>query len=461
MPLRVAENRILYRIPLNAPEDLDRLVFFHGLDAFGVIGPNLGSQRPVLTRQAYYPYPKLPKALYLFAPADRLDQYSPAERHEYIFSHADAYLFRWNQDHPESRLNARGTSPDFEPDRHGQYIHCDAGHSWVHDPLHYDPDEQPSGPHQATAEETISGRSLLDNRFDDYERAVGALLRSWVIACDRFDLLPDKCRNRSSTDRRTTLEERYSRLVPKGADPSENSLRATADWLLSLVPEDHPLLEHAHFSDEVFSYEPVTGESRLLSYSEVRALEQALLGLGHAGDRDEIETILNQPQHLKHLVHPVSLDTAVPHEVVHQDNLYSATAMAYFLAGLNGDRPHAQVMGYFQVLEHVMHVEIRKRKLQPLLQAMPSSDLERCYAIALGGEEDALSVRGPKGKLDRAALAGLLIKEMRNPAVHAGSARPGQAPPVRPYAAYQFEPRFRQLVRIAREIARYWVSRSG
>lgn len=461
MALRVAENRVLYRIPLNAADDLESLIFFHGLDAFGVVAPHLGSRRPVLTRQAYYAYPELPKALYLFAPLDSIERQAPAERHEFIFSRADAYLFRWNETHPESRLNARGNSPDFEPDRDGQYIHCDGGHTWVHDPMHCDPDERDPGPFWANAEETASGRTLLDARFDQYEQAVGGLLQSWVIACYRFDLLPDKYRTESGSSASSLMEERYSRLVPKGMQPTPESLNATAEWLLSLVPSDHPLRDNIHFRDEVFTYQPVTADVTLLSYREVQALERMLLGLGHDGDRDGIETILKDPRRLKHYVQPVPLDTPIPHEHVRQESLYSGTAMSYFLAGLNGDRPHAQVLGYFQVLEHAMHTQLEKGGLQSLLEAMPDAVLGQCYTTAIGGEADALQARGPNGGLNRATLTNLITKEMRDPSVHAGNPRPGQSPPVDPYAAHQFQPRFRQTVAITREIARYWVSQTA
>ncbi|MDG4868646.1 hypothetical protein P8631_11605 [Guyparkeria sp. 1SP6A2] len=462
MALRVSENHVLYRVALNGSDEIDRLIFFHGLEAFGVVGPHLGSQRPVITRQAFYAFPQLPKALYLFVPLEQLDGKAAAERHDIVFRHADAYLFRWNHEHPESRLNARGSVPTFESERNGQYIHSDAGHTWVHDPFRCDIEEKASaGPQRVTAEEVCSGQCLIDHHFKAYEQAIERLLDCWVVACDRFELLDQASPAESNPERRGSLEQRLCRTFPKVQHPTSDWAESVARTLLSQVPEDHPLLDQAHFSKDLFTYEPAFGESPLLSHSVVMRLEQDLMSLGYHAETDGLEQILFEDRFLRHFVQPHGLDNPIPHGVVRENKLYDELAMAYFIAGLDADRPHAQALGFYQAIEYTIQPKGNaEAAVQRYLQNMNTAELQRCYKIAIEGAEDALQLRGGKGGIDRGAMAELIVTEMRNPTVHSGTSRSGQHPAIHPYASQQFTPRFRQLVRLSREVARHCVAKS-
>ncbi|MFO7581761.1 hypothetical protein [Guyparkeria sp.] len=464
MAVRMSEKHVLHRIPLNGADDIDRLIFFHGLEAFGVVGPNLGSQRPVITRQAFYAFPQLPKALYLFVPLEQLEGKSRAERHAFIFQHADAYLFRWNHEHPESRLNARGSVPTFESERNGQYIHSDGGHTWVHGPFRCDIEEKAkAGPRRMTAEEVCSGQHLIDQRFKEYEQAIERLLDSWVVACDRFELLDEPTSTGGNPLTHGQLEERLSRRFPKTDTPTSDRAESFARMLLNQVPVDHPLLDQAEFSEEVFCYEPASPESMLLSYSVLMRLEQGLTSLGYFAEAHGLDRVLFEDGFLWYFVQPNGLDNPIPHCIVHEDHLYDELAMAYFVAGLDADRPHAQALGFYQTIENTTQPDggsKAKAAVQNYLETMNAADLRRCYKVAINASEDALRLRGKKGGVDLSAMADLIVTEMRNPTVHSGTARSGQHQAIHPYASEQFTPRFNQAVRLSREIARHCVATS-
>lgn len=462
MAIRVSEKHVLHRIPLNGADTIDRLIFFHGLNAFGVVAPHLGSHRPVVTRQAFYAFPQLPKALYLFVPLEQLEGKSLAERHAFIFQHADAYLFRWNHKHPESRLNARGSVPTFESERNGQYIHSDGGHTWVHDPFRCDIEEKvAAGPRHVTAEEVCSGQHLIDRHFTAYEQAIERLLDSWVVACDRFELLEKPNSTTTKPQMQDSLEERLCRKFPRIQYPTPEWAESKARTLLSRTPEDHPLIDQAHFSEDLFTYSPAIAESPLLRYSVVRTLEQNLTSLGYSVETNGFEQVLNDERFLRHFVHPPGLENPIPHDVIQENRLYDDSVMAYFIAGLDADRPHAQALGFYQAIERgIPPNSDAKAAIQNRLGTMDIADLRRCYKIAIDEADDALQLRGKKGGIDLSAVADLIVTEMRNPTVHSGTARSGQHQAIHPYASEQFTPRFNQAVRLSREIARHCVATS-
>lgn len=469
MALRVSENHLLFRIPVNVPADADRLLFFHGLQAFGVVGPHLRiSQRPMLTRQACYPFPDLPKALYLFVPMDLFESLSGEEQKAFLFQNADAYLFAWNWNHPESRLTARGQSPSYEPEREGRYWQCDGGHAWVHDPFHCNVEEKAAGESwSATAEEVASGRTFLDQDFNAYEQAVASLLNCWVIADERFEMLPE---NDPLNDSKPVRKRRHegpaeseSYLVPKGDGMTEEALPQVAEWLLSRIPDDHPLFQRTTFRDDTYYFEPIQTNSLFMLHRDVFQLEEHLMHLGHLAEREGIESALGDERFLNFFVQPAGLDAPLPYEVVNTNKLYPELPMAYFLAGLDGERPHAQALGFYQVLEFAHTRDDEARSLQELIERIPDGVLLQSYRTAVHAEEgDVLGdIVTRKGKLDRTAIAHIVEEEMRHPTVHAGKARPSQNEAIHPFAMHQFEPRFRQITRLARELARYVVAQSG
>lgn len=453
MAIRVSEHHILFRLPLNAAQDVDRLIFFYGLEAFGVVGPFLGSRRPMFTRQAFYPFAELPKALYLFVFSERYRQASPEELRSYLLSHADAYLFTWNQQHPESRLNARGVAPIYEEEREGGYIHCDAGHTWVHDPLRCDMIQKvEQGPHWSTTEEISSGRNLFEHHFNVYERSVETLNDNWAIANDDFNFVKNQVR-----------------MVSKSCYQTKEAAQAHADWLLNHVLKDSSGLETITNHDETYIYEPVRMDrSQVLTYREVRQLENNLLNIAYKVEQVGIKNVMEDPIHRKLCVALDCQMKELSDKVVPADTIYPELPMAYFIAGLNGDRPYAQALGYYQVLEFTARQMNRREDqiggdesaLKCLLNdkhRLPDSTLKAIYSVAIADGADALGLRRPSGRFNRNGIAEKIYKHLRNPTVHAGESRGTSADSVHPYAQEQFTPIFQQTVRLTRELARHFV----
>ncbi|MGB4600621.1 MAG: hypothetical protein WBI04_11715 [Trichlorobacter sp.] len=482
----VSEHHLLFQLPLNASQDVDRLIFFYGLEAFGVVGPFLGSRRPMFTRQAFYPFAELPKALYLFVPLERYHQSSAEKLRCYLLEHADAYLFTWNQQHPESRLNARGVAPMYEEEREGRYIHCDAGHTWVHDPLRCNMSQKAEqGPFECTTEEISSGHSQFELYFDDYERSATALSNNWAIANDSFNLLPN------------SPNEQNVRMVDKRFYPTKDAAQAHADWLLNHVLKDYNKHDNAIHNNETYIYEPVRMDrSQVLTYREVRRLEDDLLGMAHKVEGLGVERFMKDLKAQKLFVSLGRYIQERPPEVVWADSLYPELPMAYFIAGLNGDRPYAQALGYYQVLEFAArqvddqansldidnqvccphcHEEIPpmnnykiktskdEKMLKNLLedkQRLPDSVLKTIYSVAIADDADALKFRKSSGCFDRHGIAKKIYKHLRNPTVHAGESKGTATDSVHPYSLEQFTLMFQQTVRLTRELARHFVGLS-
>lgn len=464
MPAPVSRNHDLYRIPLNSAEDADRLVLFYGLETFGAVAPNLGSRRPVLTRQAYYPLTEVPKAFYLFVPRALLQNATALEARSYILGQADAYLFAWNWRHPESRLNARGRVTEYEAEWEGRYVHSDGGHSWVHDPDRCDIDGKAAeGPRRCTAEEVSSGHHLFENRFRAYQHAVRELVNRQVMANDHFDLLAEP-----QHDERPL--ERFVRFIgPNNPPLTDEGAAAMAERLLARVPDDHPVLHDAPYRNETYLYEPIrASRAQVLSYEEVREIEQHVSGLAQAAERDGLKRIMEDDQYRSFFVSVHSREDYLPHEVVHADRIYADLPMAYFIAGLDADRPHAQAIGFYQALEHAAR-EMNKRgdlgNLQALLEdkrRLPDATLDALYQTTLARQPDALGLRNANGRFDRASVATHIYRRLRNPTFHAGgTGGPAERPSLPPYTTEQFSPEFQQTMHLTRELARHCVETSG
>lgn len=462
--LRVSKHHLLFQVPLNAPADVDRLIFFYGLEAFGVVGPNLiQSRRPMLTRQAFYPFVELPKALYLFVPLTRFGKASVEEVRFYLLAHADAYLFAWNQKHPESRLNARGTVPTYDQEREGRYIQCDAGHTWVHDPFRCNIAEKiAQGPRWSTAEEVSSGRTLLEQHFETYERAVDVLNYRWAIAHDFFE------RANELEGRSGSFVERCIRWIPKYPHQTHQTLETNAEWLLGKAIKDHPELRDVTGCGKPFIYEPVSMDRlQVLAYREVRQLEDHLPGMAWMAEEEGVKRMMEDPRLRRSFVSLISHEEELPHEVVQTNAIYPELPMAYFIAGLNGDRPYAQALGYYQVLEFTAR-QLNNRgdvsALKALLQdkqRLPDSVLKELYAIAIAEDADALGLQLPSGRFDRNGISERIYQQLRNPTVHAGGNRDAEPASMSPYSVEQFTPVFRQTVRLTRELARHFVGASS
>jgi hypothetical protein len=243
---------------------------------------------------------------------------------------------------------------------------------------------------------------------------------------------------------------------------TEESLPWISEWLLSRIPEDHPLLQRTTFREDTYYFDPVQPDNLLLSHSQVFQLEQNLMHLGHRAESEGLKTVLEDARSRGFFVQPVGLKEPLPYEICQNDQLYPELPMAYFLAGLEGERPHAQALGFYQVLEYSHCQKEGVSGLQELLQTIPESVLRESYYRAIERDDsDALDLNTAKGKLDKGRMAKLIEDEIRNPSVHAGEAREGQNEAIHPFAMHQFAPRFRQAVRLTRELARFLVGETG
>ncbi len=423
----------------------------------------------MLTRQAFYPFAELPKAFYIFVRLERLNDFTHDQVRSYLLTHSDAYIFSWNLKRPDSRLNARGITPTYEEEREGRYIHCDGGHVWVHDPFHCNIKEKVDrGPWRASAEEVASGRILFENHFDAYEKRVCTLNENWIIANDCFDRLPqNKCKSEC-------FPERYIGYQPKSPPLTYQELNTYARWLRSQVPnaDNDPTLTNSSHRDDTFIYEPFRlDRSRMLTHREVMELERNISAMGYHVELDGLEKVFEEPQFLNFITQLHNREEGLPLEVIHADGMFPELPMAYFIAGLNGDRPHAQALAYYQVLEFVARRSkfVRKKSdsgfdeqaLKSLLedkQRLSNEALDLIYQVALKGEPDVLSLRTPDGRFERGPMAERIYRGIRNPTVHVAGKSDNDS--IAPYSMEQFTPLFQQTIRLTRELARHWVNES-
>ena len=179
------------KVPLNHSEDIDRILFFYGLDWFGAVASNLANHRPVLTRQLLYYYPDLPKAFYLFIPLDEHEAMTLSELRTKILHVVDSYLFAYNCIHPDCKSNARGKGMRYTRDDLKKHVLSDGGRVQIHDPFKYAFDDRQVGyVHKMTDEESTCGRVLIEEKWKKFERELDNLIHSYAIISKR--ILRDK-----------------------------------------------------------------------------------------------------------------------------------------------------------------------------------------------------------------------------------------------------------------------------
>lgn len=465
MGLKVGEDVILFRLPLGKTESLESLVFCHGLETYGVIAPNLGGYRPRVTRQPLYSLKELPKSLYLFVSEKRIEGLDSSETGAFLLQQADAYVYEWNEVNPESRLHARGSAPIYEEERDDNYVNSDGGGSWVHDPLTRIALEA-EGVHRASAEDLGSGKNILDNSFSRYEKDVLLLSKQWVIANEVFRFLPGKEKYYSSA-----IDAEVVRLHPlqaRNRREAESNANLFRDKAKAHMPEG---IKKEEFCDKSFIYKPFRLNGEWLTYTEVMELEQKVLGMGHHVNESGILEVLGRERvkETAFLTCPYPFEKHLDWRSVYTKKLYPELPMGYFIAGIEADRPHAQALGFYQVMEH----EARRHgmangndqaALKNLLMdtgLLSHEQLEKVFCRAFYEGDDICGLRGSRGNLDRSKLGEIIYGSLRNPVVHAGGYGRNGEVAISPYSVKQFSPRFMRIVRITRELARHFVSRTG
>lgn len=472
--LKVDKVYVLFRVPLESAETVERPVFCRGLQTFGVIASNLQAHRHVIGRQAMYNFRTLPKALYLFVPEGFARAKRTAHLRGFLNQQADAYVFHWNWRHPYSRMCATGEIPDYEEERHEDYVHSDAGQTWIHDPLtaYF---RKNDGHHRLRAKDLCSGARLIDEAFHEYEKTVDSLRHQRIIANELLRFLPFRGKENPASYK----NEMYSVSCLHGE--SDSYVYQLADSLRELAKENGEAEKSfgAH-RDETFIYKPfMLGEDDLwLTHSQVSDLERNLLGLGHRVQQDGFEQVIERERNGDY-----AFFTRAGPQGAHlgADDIYATTVypelpMAYFIAGMESARPRAQAVGYYQVLEH----EVRRREYEGT-QGRSKDDLKALKSLVEDkalisdrvfrriideafpdSDETAAYFVGKKGAVRRHEVAVHLYKRMRNPTVHAGGFGGSRADAViKPYSEDEFSEEFAHAVSLAKEIARCLVGIRG
>ncbi|MCE8002825.1 methylamine utilization protein MauJ [Billgrantia ethanolica] len=136
---------------------------------------------------------------------------------------------------------------------------------------------------------------------------------------------------------------------------------------------------------------------------------------------------------------------------------------------LEAERPHAQALGFYQVLEYEArrHGLGRGSDLAALknllmdVKSLPHELLHQAYCTAFPEGDDVYGLKSLKGKIDRGKLGEVIYEVLRNPVVHAGGYGRKDEMGIPPYSLEQFAPSFKQTVCLTRELARHFVAQSG
>jgi hypothetical protein len=463
--LKVGQELILFRLPLGGVEALEDLVFCYGLESYGVIAPNLGSLRPQVTRQALYSFRELPKAIYLFVSENRIKELDRESIRAFLLQQADAYVFKWNKKSIESRLHARGSVPNYQEERADHYVNSDGGCSWVHDSLSRRALEV-EGVYRASAGDLGSGRNLLERCFSRYERDVSSLRNSWIAANEIFQFLPER---EGWTP--GGLENEIVRLnflqarTQEDAEIYANFLSERARGNISRgIPEEA-------YRDKTEIYKPFRLNGQWLEFKDVSSLENNMMGLGHHVERRGMPELLEY-ERAKETAFFTRAGPQGPHlnwDQAYSNITYPELPMGYFVAGLEAERPHAQALGFYQVLEYEArrHGLGRGSDLAALknllmdVELLPHEFLHQAYCTAFPEGDDVYGLKGLKGKIDRGKLGEVIYEVLRNPVVHAGGYGRKDEMAIPPYSLGQFAPSFKQTVCLTRELARHFVAQSG
>ncbi|MCE8011802.1 hypothetical protein [Billgrantia desiderata] len=462
MGLKVDKDLILFRLPLGGVDGLEKLVFCHGLETYGVIASNLGALRPHLSRQPLYAYSEIPKAILLFVRESRIKEMRRQEIGQFLLQQADAYVFEWNKRIPESRLHARGTVPEYEEKREGRYIHTDASHAWVHDPIRQRALET-EGVYRASAEDMGSGRNIIDDVLSQCEKEVLLLCDQWMVANEAFRYLPEGVNDTS---------KRFPELIRLGVmqAKSQDEAECCADFFSDKASRNIPVaLPKGAVFNKNFVYKAFLLSGKWLAFSEVIQLEKNLISLGHHVERSGMKQLLERECNNPFFTNPYPFKSNLEWEEVRVEKVYPVLPMGYFVSGLEMERPHGKALSFYQVLEyearrHRRGNECDKSALKNLIgskELLPDAELRHVFSLGIGGDEDVFGIKSKKGKIDRQKLGDLIYENLRNPVVHAGGYGKSGEAATPPYSIEQFRPHFQQLVRLARELARYFVTESS
>ncbi len=445
--LRVTEKHLLIKIPLNYGCDIDRVLFFHGLEWFGAVASDLTSYQPVLTRQPFYYYPDLQKAFYLFVPLVAADNKNVSTLRSEIFCIVDNYLFAYNCRHPGCRANARGKGINLEPDDHKKCINCDGGRVWVHDPFRYAFDDKPKGYiHQKTDEECTSGRCLIDQEWKLFESKLRNLVNSYIAV---------------------------KSVHPPNTDHFKKSDFTSIDELKSSIHNFSALAEkmggegYEYLSNYIAIYNPIKFEgSRFFPLEPLLTLEWDVISsmLPYKVEKSNTIDDFFTDQNCKQLLEMMHYyEENIPFEIVHVNNLYDPWRLGYFFSGLNGDRPFSQFLNFYNLLEAEFGDGSESLNLKTLIEdqnRFPNSIFKNAFNEASKTGETSITIKGNGDERDRVLISKTIYYRIRNRIVHAKRTekyKEKDESPIKPFTDDELNQQLDFWVVFVRELTRHLI----
>lgn len=460
----MTEHHCLVKIPLNYSQEIDQVVFFHGLDWFGAVVSNLTSYNPVLTRQLFYYYPDLQKAFYLFIPLAEAEKKKIKELRAKIFHVVDSYLFAYNCIHPECQSNARGKGMLLHRDDSKKHINSDGGRVWIHDPFQYAFEGKPRGYiHKKTDEECTSGRYLIEEKWKKFERDLESLINSYVVINEK--ILNDYNAASRGSDK-SVCNSDYPVLFKKDHLKSINDVKQCIHSFADFAQQGQGWQEKYGWAlDEVTIYDPVRfDQSKFFHIKHILNLEQTAIQamFPYKVEKSNPMTSFFTDLNCKQLLEFMRYDKRnLSFEIVKAQNLYDPGRLGYFFSALNGDRPYSQFLDFYRLLE----AEFRESgigedssKLINLLNSknrFPDNVVKHSFSEASkAGQTSIVGFKGNAGKWKRELISNA-IYQIRRRLAHSKLYK--EEPPIKPLTDDERNAELDFWVVFVRELARHLI----
>lgn len=425
--MQVSDNYHMISIPLNYGNHIDKILFFHGLEWFGVITSELLGYRPFITRQHTYYYPDLKKRFYLFF--DK--KYSNLGYRE-IFNKgliiADNYLFKYNCLNKHIQTNARGSSSyEYEYDTDKKYIDSDGVKAKIHDPVAYAFDGKGiEYVHTTTNEELFCGRRLIDDEWKKFSTKIDNILFSYAVIIKNIDEInneysefkgPFLCKknqfenfdkikksiwfNDKFNANKMTNEDRSDEFRIINSEQMEQSYRTFIDNTKFII------------------YEPAKfDEVKFASLEDLLRLEDRVKNIGIYLEREGELDFFNDERLNGFMDYVRNGRNILPFENIKATNYYQHDLLGYFFSGLNGDRPYSQFLNYYNVLEMTMKENEDLRNLINDKNIFTNKIISDSVETASRVSKINPIKMTRKGGWNRDCIAEVIYKKIRNPIVH-------------------------------------------
>lgn len=421
-------------IPLNYSSHIEGLVFFHGLKWFGIIAPHLSGHNYVLTRQPLYYYPDLPKAFYLCIPMS--DSQKGVVTGNRILHTIDSYMFQFNNDNNNTQTNARGKPIKISLDEGRKWVSSDGGTARVHHPGQYSFLGKPREYiHQRTDEELYSGSRIIDEEWKVFETRLQRIIGSYIpinkeIANsylahrrDRDDPIdaPELPLLAKSNFKSVEEVENFFRLV------RENNVRR--EWI-----KDERIRNA--LKGETTVIDPVEYDTKMfLPLTKLRLFPDLIALIANQIEKSGIEAVFKKDFLENYAYRYLNSGYSSPDfrpklEIIHLENYLDSDNLAYFFSGINGDRPYAQFLNFYHVLEFEFRGTDELASLKTVLQnksMFPDGKLEDIFRIACekaNNENEIIGFKTKTGGWERHEIAKTIYSELRNPIVHSKKYHP-------------------------------------